>query len=93
MSLINRMIAELSRRSVIKVVGGYIVLVWVLAQGVADLFPAFGFPDWTVRAFVIVGILLIPVVFALAWRYDLTSAGVIKDPGQKSEPTPATVEP
>ncbi len=87
----NKLIAELSRRGVIKVVGSYLVLLWLLAQGVADLFPAFGFPLWSVRAFVVVGIALTPLVFFLAWRYDLTAKGVVRDVRDKP-PEPSVSE-
>ncbi len=60
-------------------VGSYLVLLWLLAQGFADLFPEFGFPDWSLRAFVYAGIGLTPIVFFLAWRYDLTARGIVRD--------------
>ncbi|MEM7704360.1 MAG: FHA domain-containing protein [Pseudomonadota bacterium] len=84
----NRLIAELTRRGVIKVVGSYLVLLWLLAQGFADLFPAFGFPPWSVRAFVFAGIGLTPVVFFLAWRYDLTARGIVRDVKDQPQETP-----
>jgi hypothetical protein len=71
---------ELSRRRVIRTVIAYIVLVWVLSQGAADLFPAFGLEDWAVRAFVLGAIALTPVVALLSWRFDITPRGVIADP-------------
>ncbi len=71
---------ELSRRRVFRTVIAYIVVVWVLSQGAADLFPAFGLEDWTVRAFVRGAIALIPVVALLSWRFDITPEGVIADP-------------
>ena len=72
---------ELSRRRVIRAVGLYLVTMWLLAQGVADLFPAFGLPEWSVRAFVLCGFLGLPLVVFLAWRYELTPQGLIPDVG------------
>ena len=57
MARLSKILAELARRKVVRVTGAYIVAMWLLAQGVADLFPAFGLPDWAVRAFVVGGIL------------------------------------
>jgi hypothetical protein len=71
---------ELSRRRVFRTVIAYVFVVWVLSQGAADLFPAFGLEDWTVRAFVLGAIALIPVVALLSWRFDITPEGVIADP-------------
>ncbi len=76
----RRLLRELARRKVIQSVGGYLAVVWLAAQGFADLFPAFGLPDWTVRAFVIGSLAMTPVVFVLSWRYNLTLHGIVRDP-------------
>lgn len=76
----RRLLRELTRRKVIQTVGGYIAVIWLLAQGFADLFPAFGLPDWTVRVFVITSLALTPVVFLLSWRYNVTLHGLVRDP-------------
>ena len=76
-----KFIVELTRRKVIRVSGAYVAIVWLLAQVVADIFPAFGLPDWTVRAFIIAGVLCLPIVIVLAWKFDITPRGVIRDPG------------
>ncbi len=76
----HELYGELSRRRVIRTTGIYVVGVWLLAQGAADLFPAFGLPDWTVRAFVIGGVLGLPLVIVLAWMFDITPHGVVRDP-------------
>ena len=86
---LSRLVIELSRRRVIRAIGFYLVTLWLLVQGVADIFPAFGLPEWSVRAFVAVGLLLLPVVIALAWRYDLTPEGLVPDYGL--EDTQATL--
>ncbi|HUO81450.1 MAG TPA: FHA domain-containing protein [Gammaproteobacteria bacterium] len=77
MSRLYSFLVELSRRKVPRALGGYLVLLWLLAQGVAQLFPAFGLPDWTVRFVIILGILVIPVVVFLSWRFDLTPHGLV----------------
>ena len=78
---IQSFFAELRRRHVIRTTGVYIVAIWLLSQGIADLFPAFGLPDWTIRAAVVLGILGIPVVAILAWVFDITPKGVERDAG------------
>jgi hypothetical protein len=77
MSRVYSFLVELSRRKVPRALGGYLVLLWLLAQGVAQLFPAFGLPDWTVRSVIVLGTLLIPVVVFLSWRFDLTPHGLV----------------
>lgn len=78
---LSRLLVELSRRRVIRATGFYLVTLWLLAQGVADIFPAFGLPDWSVRSFIALGLLLLPGVIVLAWRYDITPEGLVPDYG------------
>ena len=75
----HRLIGELRNRRVLRTVGAYIALIWLLSQGFSDLFPVFGFPDWSLRAFVWVSVLAIPLVALLSWRYDITSKGLVPD--------------
>ena len=79
LSKLSRFIMEMSRRRVMRALGIYLVTLWLLAQGVADLFPAFGLSSWSVRAFVMLGFVGVPIVVLLAWRYELTPQGLIPD--------------
>jgi hypothetical protein len=86
----QQLISELSRRKVFRATGVYLVGLWLASQGIADLFPAFGLPDWSVRAFVIAGISAIPLVIVVAWIFDITPRGVERDPVDAGrEPPPA----
>jgi hypothetical protein len=71
--------SELVRRKVVRLLGGYVVILWLLAQGFADLFPAFGLPDWSLRVFIIVGLAVIPVMAWLSWKYDLAPPHIVRD--------------
>ena len=73
-------LSELLRRKVVRLLGAYIVILWLLIQGFADLFPALGFPDWSLRAFIIVGVAMIPVLALLSWKYDLAPPQLVRDP-------------
>lgn len=70
---------ELARRGVYRALGAYVVIVWLLAQGLVDLFPAIGFPDWSIRVFLGAATGATPLVAFLAWKYDLTSSGLLPD--------------
>lgn len=74
-------IGELRRRKVFKVGSLYLIVAWGASLGVADLFPAFGVPDWGVRAFVIAAFLGFPLAVVCAWAFEITPQGVVRDPG------------
>ncbi len=73
-------IRELRRRKVIQVTGFYVVGAWGASLGAAELLPAFGVPDWVVRAMVISFLLLLPFVVAMAWYFEFTTQGIVRDP-------------
>ncbi|HSG63553.1 MAG TPA: FHA domain-containing protein [Gammaproteobacteria bacterium] len=70
---------ELFRRKVLRVVGAYIAIFWLLAQGFASLFPVVGIPDWVLRAFIIAGIAAIPLLAFFSWKYDLVPPQLVRD--------------
>ena len=80
MSKLRGFFTELMRRQVFRTVGAYIVIIWGLAQGLAGLFPSFGVPDWVLRSFVYASIAATPLVVMLAWKYQFTMQGLVRDP-------------
>jgi adenylate cyclase len=68
--------AELKRRNVYKVAVAYIVAGWALSQGIAQVFPVFDVPNWTIRLLVLLIILGLPVALVLAWMFELTPQGI-----------------
>ena len=83
MSKLRGFFTELVRRQMFRTVGAYIVIVWGLAQGLAGLFPSFGVPDWVLRSFVYASIAATPLVVILAWKYQFTMQGLVRDPGDE----------
>jgi TolB-like protein/Tfp pilus assembly protein PilF len=75
----KRLFAELRRRNVIRATILYVGAVWALAQGVAQLGPAFGMPDWGTRWFVIAGCVGFPFWVAFAWFFELTPSGLKRE--------------
>ena len=76
----HKLVSELNRRGVYRTLAAYIVIVWLLAQGLVDLFPAVGLPEWTIRLFLAAAVAGAPLVAFLAWRYDMTIKGILRDP-------------
>lgn len=71
--------AELKRRNVLRSSTLYLGVVWALAQGVSQLAPALGLPDWAPRAFLIAGAIGLPFWVAFGWFYELTPEGFKRD--------------
>jgi len=76
---ISEFLSELKRRKVYNVAAAYAVTAWVMALGAAELFPYFGIPDWAVRLVVATAILGFPVAIVLAWAFEVTPDGVVRD--------------
>ena len=81
-------IAELKRRKVFRVGSLYLIGAWGASVGVGELFPHFGVPEWGVPAFVIAVFLGFPLAVALAWAFEITEEGVIRDTGRDAPETP-----
>jgi adenylate cyclase len=73
------LIAELKRRNVLRVGLAYLAVAWLLIQIVETLFPVFGLSDVTVRVVVIVLAIGFVPTLVLAWVFELTPEGVLRE--------------
>src|SRR5580765_660314 len=73
---IDHFFAELKRRNVYKVAVAYVVGGWALSQGIAQVFPVFDVPNWTIRLLVLLIIIGLPIALVLAWMFELTPQGI-----------------
>jgi len=70
---------ELKRRNVLRVAAAYVAVSWLLIQVVETLFPVFGLSDAAIRSVVIVlAIGFVPAVI-IAWVFELTPDGLVRD--------------
>lgn len=74
------LIKELRRRGVIRTTGLYAVAAWGASLGAAELLPAFGLPDESVRWFVVIAFALLPIVALCSWAFEWTPTGLELDP-------------
>ena len=72
-------LAELKRRNVIRAALLYVGGVWALAQGIAQLGPSVGAPEWVTRWFLIASAVGFPFWLAFAWFYEFTPAGLKRE--------------
>src|SRR5215471_11447118 len=78
--------SELKRRNVIRAAILYVGAVWALAQGISQLGPSFGAPEWATRWFVVAAAIGFPFALVLSWFYEFTPEGLKReseiDPGE-----------
>ncbi len=77
-SFLSATLGELTRRKVLSTMGAYAVAVFVLLQLMDAAVEPLRLPDWLPTLVVIILILGFPVVFLLAWQFELTAQGVKK---------------
>jgi TolB-like protein/Tfp pilus assembly protein PilF len=70
--------AELTRRKVLRSVGAYAVAVFAILQLMDAAVEPLRLPDWFPTLVTIGLILLFPIVFMLAWRFDFTGGRILK---------------
>ena len=83
-----KFVSELKRRNVFRTAALYAVAAWLVLQVGEVTFEPLHFPDWVMTLLVVLVILGFPVVLVLAWFFDITRHGIIKDTGAP----PATAE-
>jgi len=72
-------IAELKRRNVFKVGAAYVVMAWLIAQGVDVFLENFGAPDWVIKTILLLLVAGLPVALFFAWAFELTPEGIKKE--------------
>jgi tetratricopeptide (TPR) repeat protein len=80
-----KFIKELRRREVFRTGGLYVGIAWILIEASSVLLPTFDVSDWVFKAIVIAAFLGFPVALILAWFYDVTDQGILRE-DQKEGP-------
>jgi len=78
---LQALLVELHRRSVLRVLGAYLVGMWVVLQVAETTFEPLRLPDWWMTALTIIAVVGVPIVAVLAWSYEITPGGIVLDPG------------
>lgn len=77
-SRLTRLLIELRRRRVLRVLGAYAVVAWVVVQVADIVLPAFLAPAWIMTALLSLSALGSLIAVFLAWRFDLTPRGIVR---------------
>jgi TolB-like protein len=75
-SFLSATLGELNRRKVLRTVGAYAVAVFVLLQLMDAAVEPLLLPDWVPTIVVILAILGFPLVFIIAWFFDVGPDGI-----------------
>ena len=70
---------ELKRRNVFKVGAAYVVIAWLVAQGVDVFLENFGAPAWVIKTILMLLIAGFPLALVFAWAFELTPEGLKKE--------------
>jgi TolB-like protein/Flp pilus assembly protein TadD len=75
----NAFFSELKRRNVIRAAILYVGAAWALAQGIAQLGPSVGAPEWATRWFLVAAAIGFPFSILFAWFYEFTPQGLKRE--------------
>jgi tetratricopeptide (TPR) repeat protein len=73
---VRRLWIDLKRRRLFGTGAVYAVVAWAFVQAASIAFPAFGIPDWVMRAVLVAAFAGFPVALVLAWVFDVTAKGI-----------------
>jgi adenylate cyclase len=79
-SALARLLAELRRRRVFRVILVYAVAGWLVIQVAATVLPGLHLPDWSVTLVIVLVVLGFPIAFAMAWMFDAGPRGIERTP-------------
>jgi len=71
----ERFLAELKRRNVLRVAAFYAAAGWLLVQIATQVLPVFDVSTWAMRVVVVAVVLGFPFALVFSWFYELTPEG------------------
>lgn len=76
---LGQFIGQLKKRKVVRVGFAYVIVAWVVMQFADIAVEALILPTWSLTLVVILLILGLPVALVLAWAYEITPRGIVRD--------------
>jgi DNA-binding winged helix-turn-helix (wHTH) protein len=84
------LVQEFRDRKVCRATLIYAIVIWLVFQVSEVVVPALGLPEWVNSLVVVLGILGFPIAATLAWVFDLTPSGLVRE---RSAPADRTAGP
>ena len=72
-------LSELKERKVLRVAVAYLVVTWIVIQVGEATFETLNLPVWSESLLVVFIMLGFPFALILAWAYELTPDGIVKE--------------
>jgi len=79
-------LGEIKRRKVFQVAAVYAVMAWLIIQIVDVVGEPLNLPDWFDTVAIVLLAIGFPIAVILAWAFDLTPDGVVRDQGTNGAP-------
>jgi hypothetical protein len=76
---IRKIAKEIFRRKVVRVVLAYLSILLATVLAIDNLKDTLGYSELVPRTIIAIGILAIPVIVYLAWRYDIVPPQLVRD--------------
>jgi len=80
------LLGQFYRRKVMRVGLAYVIVGWMMMQVGEVTFEALGLPPWALTLLIVIVCLGFPIALVLAWAYEVTPEGIIKDPSDSPLP-------
>lgn len=72
-------IQELKRRNVFRMAIAYLLVAWVLLQGIDFALEVIDAPNWILQVFVLTAAVGLPIVLIFSWLFELTPEGIKRE--------------
>jgi TolB-like protein/Flp pilus assembly protein TadD len=89
----ERLWSELKRRKVLRAGVLYLIIAWTTVQVAETVWEPLEFPPHTLTLLIWVAAAGFPLTLVLAWIYDITRKGIVKDAGPEPLPEVPTTKP
>jgi len=70
---------ELKRRNVVRMAIAYLVVAWVLLQGIDFVLEVIDAPGWILQVFVLTAAVGLPIVLIFSWVFEMTPEGIKRE--------------
>ena len=79
LEVLGQFIGQLKNRKVVRVGFAYMVVSWIVMQVADVVLEALVVPSWSLTLITVLLILGFPIAVALAWAYEITPKGIVRD--------------